>query len=367
MTGGPLEGVRVLDFSTLLPGPLATLYLAQAGAEIIKIERPAGGDPVRSYPPLQGGKSVLFELLNTGKSSVAVDLKNPENYSRLLELVGSADILVEQFRPGVMARLQLDFDSLKNIYPNLIYCSISGYGQRGINSQVVGHDLNYQAWMGLLALAGEHEDTRIVPALIADIAGGTHAAVINILLALRTREQTTHGCHLDIAMTDGLYPFMLSALANWSVGNSIASGGNDLLTGGSPRYQLYRTADGHYLAAAPLEEHFWQRFAELIELPGEMRLQQSDADTVCQKVRDIIAKQPASYWEARFEGEDVCCTLVRSLAEALADPAVEARSRVKLDGSPALDLLVVPTDVSTSRAPSCGQDNQRFGFPQQDG
>ena len=362
MTGAPLGGVRVLDFSTLLPGHVATLYLAQAGAEVIKIERPGTGDPVRSYPPFQEGKSILFELLNGGKHSVELDLKDQALRSHLLDLVRSVDVLVEQFRPGVMARLQLDFDSLRTVHPGLIYCSISGYGQHGARNQVVGHDLNYQAWTGLLALAGEHDGRRIVPALIADIAGGAHAAVINILLALRSREQTGQGCYLDIAMTDGLFPFMLSALANWLAGNAVPGAGNDLLTGGSPRYQLYRTADGRHLAAAPLEEHFWQRFAELIRLPEESRSQGADPETVREMVAGIIAAESAAYWEARFEGEDVCCTLVRGLSEALADPAVVGRHRVRSSGAAAVDLLAIPGAVNTGRAPSCGQDNQRFGF-----
>ena len=362
MTESPLGGVRVLDFSTLLPGPLATLYLAQAGAEVIKIERPRGGDPVRSYPPFREGKSILFELLNGGKQSVVLDLKDPAPRSRFLELVRSVDVLVEQFRPGVMARLQLDFDSLRTVHPELIYCSISGYGQHGARNQVVGHDLNYQAWTGLLALAGEHDGRRIVPALIADIAGGAHAAVINILLALRSREQTGQGCYLDIAMTDGLFPFMLSAMANWAAGNAVPGAGNDLLTGGSPRYQLYRTADGRHLAAAPLEEHFWQRFAELIRLPEGSRSQGADPETVREMVAGIIAAESAAYWEARFEGEDVCCTLVRGLSEALADPAVVGRHRVRSGGAAAVDLLAIPGAVNTGGAPSCGQDNQRFGF-----
>jgi crotonobetainyl-CoA:carnitine CoA-transferase CaiB-like acyl-CoA transferase len=362
MTGAPLDGIRVLDFSTLLPGPLATLYLAQAGAEVIKIERPGSGDPVRSYPPFREGKSVLFELLNGGKHSVVLDLKDSVPRSRLLELVRSADVLIEQFRPGVMARLKLDFDSLRAIHPAIIYCSISGYGQHGSRHQVVGHDLNYQAWTGLLALAGEHEGRRIVPALIADIAGGAHTAVINILLALRNREQTGQGCFLDIAMTDGLFPFMLSALSNWLAGGLIPGPGRDLLTGGSPRYQLYRTADGRHLAAAPLEEHFWQRFAELIQLPERLRSKEAEPETVRHTVAGIIGAESAAYWETLFEGEDVCCTLVRSLAEALKDPAVKGRHRVRPGESAAVDLLAIPTAVSTGGAPSCGQHNQHFGF-----
>nr|ADI22160.1 predicted acyl-CoA transferases/carnitine dehydratase [uncultured gamma proteobacterium HF0200_24F15] len=366
MKAKPLDDIRVLDFSTLLPGPLATLYLVQAGAEVIKIERPGGGDPIRNYPPFQKGKSILFELLNGGKCSVAVDLKNPTEHCHLLELVSSIDVVIEQFRPGVMERLKLDFDSLKKIKPDLIYCSISGYGQFGSRSQIVGHDLNYQAWSGLLALAGDYEGHRIVPALIADIAGGTHPAVINILLALRHRERTGNGCYLDIAMTDGLFPFMLSALANWVEGNDAPGAGADLLTGGSPRYQLYPTADRQHLAAAPLEEHFWQRFTELIELPKDLRSQEADTYIVCQTIKHIISEKSAAYWEALFDGEDTCCTVVRNLTDVLLDPDVQVRQRVVSGQTTAIDLLAIPRDPISASAPSIGQHNFRFGFLEPD-
>ncbi len=357
----PLEGIRVLDFSTLLPGPLATLYLAQAGAEVIKVE-PPGGDPLRGYPPFRNGKSVLFELLNEGKQSVALDLKESTPYSQLLDLMSSIDILIEQFRPGVMGRLQLDFKFLKSINPKLIYCSITGYGQTGPNSQLAGHDLNYQAWTGLLAMVGENQGYRAVPALIADIAGGAHAAVINILLALRSREAVGEGCHLDIAMIDGLYPFMLSGLAYWSIGNQIPQDGSDLLTGGSPRYQLYQTSDGRHLAVAPLEERFWQRFTERIELPEKYRSKNVDAAIVCRRVRNIISRKSAVQWEKCFSGEDVCCTVVRDLGAALEDPALEERKLFFVGDQISIDLLAIPTRVDRAQAPYYGRDNKRFGF-----
>jgi alpha-methylacyl-CoA racemase len=150
---GALAGIRVLDFSTLLPGPMATLFLAAAGAEVIKIERPERGDEMRSYVPRWGDDSANFHLLNRGKKSVALDLKSPEDRSRLVELIKGADILVEQFRPGVMARLGLSYDDVRAIKPDIIYCSITGYGQTGPMNQRAGHDLNYQGDTGLLALS----------------------------------------------------------------------------------------------------------------------------------------------------------------------------------------------------------------------
>src|ERR1044071_930856 len=186
----PLEGVRVLDFSTLLPGPLATLMLAAAGAEVIKIERPGRGDEMRSYTPKFGADSVNFALLNRGKRSIAMDLKAPGAVEALKPLVESADVVVEQFRPGVMDRLGLGYEALKKINPKIVYCALTGYGQHGPRADVAAHDLNYVAESGMLSLAkGEAGSPTMPAALVADIAGGTYPAVINILLALRERDQ----------------------------------------------------------------------------------------------------------------------------------------------------------------------------------
>ena len=344
MTGGPLSDLRVLDFSTLLPGPLTSLYLTQAGAEVIKVERPGKGDPIREYPPFVNGKSVLFDLLNRGKHSITLNVKEPHGYEKLVDLISSTDILIEQFRPGVMERLRLNYKLLREVNPGLIYCSISGYGQYGSFSQVVGHDLNYQAWTGLLDLIKACEGEPVVPPLIADIAGGAHEAMINILLALRSRDRTGLGGYLDIAMIDGLFPFMLSAIANWVSHNSVPKAGSDLLTGASPRYQLYRTSDSQHLAVAALEERFWQRFSELIQLPIELRSHDVDPGLIRKEIADIVVKQPARYWQTKFEGEDVCCTVVRSLADALNDPDILSRNRIVLGDNPRINLLSISTN-----------------------
>src|SRR5512134_2665463 len=224
----PLEGIRVLDFSTLLPGPLATLMLAEAGAEVIKIERPGSGDEMRSYTPRVGPDSVNFALLNRGKRSIAIDLKNEKE--KILPLLREADVLVEQFRPGVMERLGLGFDALKELNPRLVYCAITGYGQHGPRSQVAAHDLNYLAESGLLSLGAPV----VPPALIADIAGGAYPAVMNILLALRQRERDGRGCKLDISMSDNLFTFLYWALGDGQEGGKWPGSGDALVTGGSP-------------------------------------------------------------------------------------------------------------------------------------
>lgn len=323
----PLAGVRVLDFSTLLPGPLATLLLAEAGAEVIKIERPGRGDEMRSYVPKFGPDSVNFAMLNRGKRSLAIDLKAPRAVERLRPLIESADIVVEQFRPGVMDRLGLGYEALKTINPRIVYCAITGWGQTGPKADTAAHDLNYVAEAGMLGLAAGSDGAPVVPAaLVADIAGGTYPAVINILLALRERDRTGVGCKLDVAMADNLFSFLY-----WAIGNGIASNqwpapGGDLVTGGSPRYNVYRTADGRYLAAAPLEQKFWETFCTLIELDAAYRQDAGQEQAVRAEVARIVASRDAAHWQRTFAGHDVCCSIVATMQEALADPHFAARN-----------------------------------------
>ena len=261
----PLCGVFVLDFSTLLPGPLATLILAEAGAEVLKIERPGTGEDMRHFRLNDADSGAAFALLNRGKRSLALDLKAPDAMERLRPLLERADVLVEQFRPGVMDRLGLGHAALSARYPRLVYCSITGYGRHGPRSQEAGHDLTYMAAAGLLAMvAGADGAPALPPALLADIGGGAYPAVMNILLALLARAQTGRGCHLDVSMHDNLLPFAHAALAQGFATGAFPAPGTLLTHGGSPRYQIYRMADGRFLAAAPLEDRFWRQFCAAI-------------------------------------------------------------------------------------------------------
>jgi alpha-methylacyl-CoA racemase len=322
----PLEGVLVLDFTTLLPGPLATLLLAEAGAEVIKIERPGSGDEMRRYHPKFGDASVNFALLNRGKRSVVLDLKTPDALAQLDPLLRRADILVEQFRPQVMERLGLGYDHLKTINPRLVYCAITGYGATGPKAQEAGHDLNYLAETGMLMLSAGADGAPIVPpALIADIGGGSYPAVINILLALQRRIATGEGCRIDVSMTDNLFTFMY-----WALGNGFAAGqwpkpSGGVVSGGSPRYRIYRTADGRFLAAGPLEDRFWSNFCDAIGLAPQYRDDARDPAATAAAVAALIAKRTASEWQAAFEGRDVCCAIAATLEEAVRGPHFHAR------------------------------------------
>lgn len=321
----PLDGITVLDFSTLLPGPLASFMLAEAGARVIKVERP-GGEDMRGFPPHHGTMSAPFLVLNGGKEFIVADLKNVEDRERLLPLIRSADVVLEQFRPGVMARLGLGPDDLRSVNPRLIYCSITGYGQTGPRAVEAGHDLNYQAVTGLLSLSpGTPGAPTVPPALTADIAGGAMPAVMNILLALRQREQTGEGCHIDIAMADAMFTFSWLALAGAHASGRFPGSQDTLLTGGSPRYRLYATRDGKFLAVGALEEKFWRTFCEAIGLEPELWDDGRDPDATFAAVAAIIGSQDAMTWASRIEPLDCCCTIVRSLEEARADPHFTSR------------------------------------------
>ena len=346
----PLKGVRVLDFSTLLPGPLATLILAEAGAEVIKIERPGRGDEMRSYVPKLGADSVNFALLNRGKRSIAIDLKAPGAVGQLRPLIESADVVVEQFRPGVMDRLGLGYDALRAINPRIVYCAITGYGQSGPRADVAAHDLNYVAESGMLALTCTPDGSPVLPAaLVADIAGGTYPAVINILLALRARDASGVGCKLDIAMADNLFTLMY-----WGIGNGLAAGewpkpGGDLVTGGSPRYNIYRTRDDRFLAAAPLEQKFWETFCELLDIPPNLRDDARDAAATKAAVAERVRARSAAELRKLFKGHDVCCAIAASLEDAMRDPHFVSRGlfarKLNAKGE-SIAALPVPVAVS---------------------
>lgn len=321
----PLSDLLVLDFSTLLPGPLASLFLAEAGARVIRIERPEGED-MRRFPPRFGETSAPFAALNRGKRSLAIDLKAPDALERLTPLITTADIVIEQFRPGVMARLGFGYEALKALNPRLVYCSISGYGQEGPRASEAGHDINYQAIGGLLGQSlARGRDAPLPPTLVADIAGGAMPAVINILLALRERDRTGQGCHLDIAMTDAMLAFAWYGLAQGQASGRYPAGGEGLLTGASPRYGLYATADGWFLAVGAIEQKFWASFCDGIGLDEELRDDRKDPGATRAAVAAIIASRPAEHWRRTIEPLDCCCTVVRTLDEALADPHLTAR------------------------------------------
>ena len=362
----PLAGVTVADFSTLLPGPMATLLLAEAGAEVIKIERP-GGENMRRYAPLWGEMSASFALLNRGKRCVALDLKEDAGRARALEIAAAADVVVEQFRPGVMDRLGLGYDAVKAKNPRTIYCSITGYGQTGPKRDVAGHDLNYIGDAGLLALSMGEPGHRVVPpALIADIAGGAYPAVMNILLALRARDARGEGAFLDIAMAENALPFAFWGFAAGHTRGEWPGEGNERLSGGSPRYRLYDTADGRVMAVAALEDKFWGAFCAAIGLPEGLCDDEKDPAATAAGVAALVAAKGSEEWRPILAAADCCCTIVEPLKEAASDPHFAARevfsktiSNANGARMPALPVPVAPQFRAAHRdeeSPALGED-----------
>lgn len=361
----PLQGLKVLDFSTTLPGPLASLILAEAGADVIKVERRDGGDPGRFNKPQINGESLQFAMLNKGKRSIAVDLKDAADLEAVRALAGKADVLIEQFRPGVMKRLGLGYEALAAVNRGLVYCSISGFGQSGPAAERAGHDLTYLARNGVLSLGGGPNGEPVLPpALIADIGGGTYPAVINILLALAQRSRTGDGQYLDIAMAEQVFPWISRQLAVLAHDGKAPAPGTSSHTGGTPRYGLHRAADGKYIAIAPIEEKFWRNFCKAIDLPAELQKDGADARTVREAIAERLAAQPSEHWQRTFSGDDYCVEVVADLQQAVADPHFTSRGlfsrRVTMaDGQafPALCVPLVPDFVSpqAGRAPALGE------------
>ena len=344
----PLSGLLVLDFTTLLPGPLASLMLAEAGAEVIKIERP-GGEDMRRFPPLVDGESAAFALLNRGKQNLTLDLKNETDRAKLVPLIKRADILIEQFRPGVMARLALGYDDVRKLNPRLIYCSISGYGQSGPRVDEAGHDINYIGNTGLLDLQpGPAERPIVPPALIADIAGGSFPAVINILLALRARDQSGQGCHVDIAMTDAMFTFAWYALALGSATGRFPKSGEMSLAGGSPRYQLYPAKNGRIVACGAIEQKFWEAFTEAIGLAAQFIDDQRDPKATRDAVAKLIVARTSAEWQPILAAADCCATIVVPLEQAMRDPHFVKRGLFahKIDIAAGKFMSALPLPIS---------------------
>jgi crotonobetainyl-CoA:carnitine CoA-transferase CaiB-like acyl-CoA transferase len=323
----PLAGVTVVDLSTRLPGPLATLMLARAGARVVRVERAPHGDETRALAPRIDGVSAHYRWLNEGKETVLLDLRAAADRERFESIVAGADVLIEQFRPGVMDRLGLGRTRLQARHPRLIWCAITGYGQDDARSLRPAHDLNYQADAGLVSLAPD--GARGVPvmptALLGDLAGGSMPAVTNVLLALLQRARTGRGGFVDIAMSRNVEVFaMWSRIEGALTGRwPVPQAGRH--TGGLARYNLYRTRDGRVLAVGALEDRFWHAFLDGVglELPAE--LERSDPTAAIERVAAHLATRDASHWLERLAGRDACCNLVRELRECADDePASQA-------------------------------------------
>ena len=327
-----LHGLKVLDFSTLLPGPMASLYLADLGAEVVHIESPTRIDLMRVLEPFANGQATAHSYLNRNKQSVALDLKDPDNIALIYEKITDYDIVIEQFRPGVMQRLGLDYETLAKIHPKLIYCSITGYGQTGSYKDKAGHDLNYVALSGIMGHSGRQNSAP--PALgiqMADVAGGAFHAVMGILAAVIERQHSQQGQHIDIAMTDCVASLNTMAAAATLAGNTKVSPEQGPLNGGS-FYDYYRTQDQRYLAIGGLEPQFMRGLAQILALPmlieNDQSFDQLDVDVVKPAIQAKIEQKTFAEWQQIFAAADVCVEPVLSLEEAFNSQLAQQRGWV---------------------------------------
>lgn len=327
-----LKGLKVLDFSTLLPGPFATLYLADLGAEVIHIESPTRPDLVRLFPPYANGQATSHSYLNRNKQSVTLDLKDPASIEQVKQKISEFDIVVEQFRPGVMQRLGLDYQTLAEINPRLIYCSITGYGQTGSYKDKAGHDINYIALSGIAGHCGRQDSGPPPMGIqIADVAGGSLHAVIGILAAVVERQNSGLGQYIDISMTDCVVGLNNMAAAASLAGDQQQQRESEQLNGGT-FYDYYETADARYLSIGSLEPQFMTGLASALELPILLQKGASfdteDRQMVKQVIRDKIKSKNLAEWNQLFEQLDVCVEPVLSLDEALQSQISQQRNWV---------------------------------------
>lgn len=362
---GALDGIRVLDLTRLLPGATCTMLLADLGADVLKVEQPGAGDYNRRFEPLAKKESGSFLLLNRNKRSLTLNLKTEAGREVLLRLVRDADVLLEGFRPGVMARLGLDYETLHAANPRLVVCAISGFGQTGPLREASGHDLNYMALAGALQLFGTPATGPLVPGLsIADVGGGSLMAVYGILAALFARQHTGEGQYVDVSMFDGLVTWLAYHGADTLFAGIEPRGGERPFIGSAPCYNVYRCRDGRHLSLGIIESHFWERLCDLAGRPAWKASQWPQGPEAAEQFRALaalFATEPRDHWVDRLAAADIPAAPVNGIAEAFAHPQAKARALlyecehpvegtipqlgfpVKLSATPAAHRLPPPT------------------------
>jgi crotonobetainyl-CoA:carnitine CoA-transferase CaiB-like acyl-CoA transferase len=368
---GPLTGVRVLDLTRLLPGGYATLLLADLGAEVLKVEEPGKGDYIRWTPPLVGEHSAGHLALNRNKRSLTLNLKIQEGRELFLALAERYDVVVESFRPGVMQRLGLGYETLREQNPRLVYCAITGYGQDGPRAQTAGHDVNYISYAGLLSINGEEGRRPALPGMqVGDLAGGGMSAVIAILAALHRRATTGEGDFCDISMMDGAVSWLSIHAAEFFATHKLPERERMHLSGAYPCYRIYPAKDG-WITVGALEPQFWAELCSAIgrpELAGDGFAAGERRDEVIRELEELFTTKTRAEWMDLFGNRDVCVAPVNDFAEALSDEQVLARDMViqaEVEGAGAWHYVGNPIRLSGAGGdllryppPRMGEHNQ---------
>lgn len=330
---GPLASLKILDFTTLLPGPYATMILADLGAEVVRVEAPNRPDLMRISPPYDEQGSVGHALVNRSKRSLALDLKHPEAPELIKTLVKAYDVVVEGFRPGVMDRLRIGYEALAAVQPRLIYCAITGFGQTGPYRDRAGHDINYLALSGLMSHTGRELDGPVLLGMqLADVGGGSLGAVVGILAAVIHRQQTGDGQFVDLSMLDATIALNALSASHFLAANETPAREEDPLNGGS-FYDYYQTSDGRFLAVGSLEPKFWTGFCKVIGRPDLINQGYNMWDREVQQrlkreIQNVIASRPLEAWIDTFSECDVCVEPVLDIEEMAAHPQVAARNMI---------------------------------------
>ena len=368
MSDLPLEGIRVLDLSRLLPGPYATLVLADLGADVVKVEDPNGGDYARWMPPLAGLQSGYFHALNRNKRSLALDLRRPEGARAMLRIARRFDVVVESFRPGVLDRLGVGWAALSHENPGIVLCSISGYGQHGPYRERAGHDLNYAALAGVLGLNGTPERPVPVAVQVADVAGGSWPAVAGILSGLLRRGATGRGGHVDVAMAEGALATLALQKGAADARGAPLRRGAEMLNGGWGCYGVYRTGDGRFVALGALEPKFFRAFCEAVGRPELADAQfEDDGAGPRAELEVIFASRTLDAWSAFAALHDVCLMPVLEGNEPRLDPQIVARGSFVSIPTPwegrdveslASPVRIVGVDAPRRPAPALGADTE---------
>ncbi len=324
-----LKGIKVVDLSRHLPGPLATQMLSDLGAEVIKVE-PMAGEELRFIgPPGCNGHSAFFDALNAGKSGLRLDLKSVAGRDALLALLQDADVMLESFRPGVLARLGLSIDYLRGFAPTLIICSLNGYGEQSPLQSEVGHDINYLAMNGVLEGTGTAQQAHAPWPPLADCAASLFG-LSSVLAALVERQRSRTGCHIEVALADSVMPLMTFSLAQLGASGKSMVRAQDLLNGGAARYRTYLTQDGATIALGAVEPKFWQRFCIAAERPDWIdRIDDALPQTQLQgELESLFSQLTLAQCEQRFASAECCFNQVLNLAQATATPHIQTRRLV---------------------------------------
>lgn len=355
-----LDDVRVLDLTRLLPGPYATQLLADLGADVVKIEDPDAGDYARNLPPLtDDGTGAVYEAVNRGKRSVTLDLKADDQRRAFYRLVEDADVLIEGFRPGVVDRLGIDYETVRERNPDLVYCSLSGYGQDGPYRDHAGHDLGYVGLAGLLDVtrSNDEERPRIPGYPIADMAGGLFASFAIVSSLLSRELGSDGGTFIDCSMADAVLSFS-QGVAFPALHGEEPRPGAEFLTGGRPWYNVYETADGRYVTLSALEPKFWAAFCEAVDRSDLVDVHGTEDDAELNALRgeleELFAERTREEW-VEFAEPELALAPVLTPAEALEHPQFDGRGKVRRGDAPAILSPIADTATAPAGTPEQGE------------